>query len=304
MVLPTRTGRCPCALYVVVLVLALMTGARTALSDTGTLIHPVSDSPGAPAPPPSEPVASAPSKPDDSKGVWLPAEDYDDRFSDNDGRRYSGRTYTSADFQRLLIVPEVGDSVFVLNLARRTLALLTRKAIQRQGDGVLLAGVPVSVGSFAVDGDEIAFHHGTIDAKIGPQAPLVGEVPLDTVLDRKPDYVAAMTVYTPNDSVVTALAKVGTPVELKIFFGTWCSVCKARLPGLLRTLEDASNPNLQLDLVAVTAEYKAPRDLLTKYNVHITPTVIIFRDGKEIGRLNKKPHPTLEADLARALAGM
>lgn len=52
------------------------------------------------------------------------------------------------------------------------------------------------------------------------------------------------------------------------------------------------------------ASATTPRDLLTRYNVHITPTVIILRNGKEIARPNKKPHPTLEAELARVLAGL
>jgi thioredoxin 1 len=86
-------------------------------------------------------------------------------------------------------------------------------------------------------------------------------------------------------------------LSLLEFTAAWCGPCKAMKPAL----------------VALAAEYRAPlteidveHDVVTAqhYDVRATPTIVIVRDGVEVGRVvGVRSRAFLAGMLDRALAG-
>lgn len=66
-------------------------------------------------------------------------------------------------------------------------------------------------------------------------------------------------------------------VKIKKFYADWCAPCKAVTPALRQAAEE-----LGIDIEEVNIE--TSRELAMDYNVRSIPTVVMLRNGKEIGR--------------------
>lgn len=69
-------------------------------------------------------------------------------------------------------------------------------------------------------------------------------------------------------------------ITLIDFFATWCEPCRMLAP----ILEEVSNIKKEVEFCKINVEKNV--NLATKYNVEFVPTMIIFKNGKEIGRIN------------------
>ena len=74
------------------------------------------------------------------------------------------------------------------------------------------------------------------DVRMRPTPPLLGFQTLAGLLDHSPGYKTGMSQYEPSSAILSKLADLDG-VEVKVFFGTWCHVCKNFLPNLLKVHE-------------------------------------------------------------------
>lgn len=82
------------------------------------------------------------------------------------------------------------------------------------------------------------------------------------------------------------------------FWANWCGPCRALAPTLER-LASAFDGRAKIAKVEVDDH----PELAQRFCVRSIPTLVFFRDGREVERLvGNLPYPTLEARLAR-LAG-
>jgi thioredoxin len=94
------------------------------------------------------------------------------------------------------------------------------------------------------------------------------------------------------DELDRVLAEEPRPV-LVDFWGTWCAPCRTMRPHLDRIAE-AHKDDTQV--VAVNVD-RFP-DVVERFDVQATPTLMLFRDGKVLRRFTG---PTLPAELNEAL---
>jgi tetratricopeptide (TPR) repeat protein len=96
-------------------------------------------------------------------------------------------------------------------------------------------------------------------------------------------------------------------VSIETYFGTWCGDSRRQIPRLLRVLDDAGFDDKHLSMTGLSdgsMEFKkAPGNPEAKRLVHRTPTIVVVRDGVEIGRIVETPKASLEADLLAILEG-
>ncbi|WP_138433040.1 thioredoxin family protein [Winogradskyella algicola] len=107
--------------------------------------------------------------------------------------------------------------------------------------------------------------------------------------------------YEPNSTIIEAIASELKNYSITLFMGTWCGDSKKEVPRLYKVLEACNYPMDQLTVVAVSREagmYKqSPQHEEEGLNIHRVPTVIFYKDGKEINRIVEHPVKTFEEDI-------
>ncbi|HJQ27512.1 MAG TPA: thioredoxin family protein [Blastocatellia bacterium] len=133
---------------------------------------------------------------------------------------------------------------------------------------------------------------------------LVGDVSEAGIWADVPIWRTLMNKYQPDAQAVTALKKNKPDAAIIIAAGTWCGDSKHYVPQLLRALHEADNRHLHVRLVGIANKFVAPADFVKQRDIKKVPTIIVERDGHEIGRIIETPvTKTMEEDLAAILAG-
>jgi len=86
--------------------------------------------------------------------------------------------------------------------------------------------------------------------------------------------------------------------NMVVFLGTWCSDSHEIIPKLERIIGIIDYPQSQLSMYGTNRAKTTKNDAEKKYNITLVPTIILFRDGKEIGRITETAHKKIETDLA------
>jgi hypothetical protein len=107
--------------------------------------------------------------------------------------------------------------------------------------------------------------------------------------------------YQPTEASLQGLKELLPSLSIEAYFGTWCGDSKRQVPRLLRLLDLAGFDEKRLTLVGLSdrpMEFKqAPGNPERRRRIHRTPTIVVVRDGVEIGRIVETPTTTLEGDL-------
>ena len=108
--------------------------------------------------------------------------------------------------------------------------------------------------------------------------------------------------YQPNQDIINQLSPfLSEAMQIVIIFGTWCGDSKEQVPRFFK-ITDALNISMDMiEMIAVDRKKLAPGVDLSSYNIDKVPTFVIFKDGKEIGRIIETPTTTLESDLLNIL---
>lgn len=86
--------------------------------------------------------------------------------------------------------------------------------------------------------------------------------------------------------------------NLLVVMGTWCPDSHRDIPRLFKILEATGFPDAQLSLLAVNRNYQAPGGEEGAFNIRRVPTVIVQKNGREVGRIVEHPATGyLERDL-------
>lgn len=79
-------------------------------------------------------------------------------------------------------------------------------------------------------------------------------------------------------STFSDLINTGKPV-LVDFFATWCGPCKMLTPVLSEVKSEMGD-----DISIIKIDVDKNKPLATQYNVRSVPTMILFKDGKQLWR--------------------
>jgi len=107
--------------------------------------------------------------------------------------------------------------------------------------------------------------------------------------------------YQPNQSVITEISTELKTYTIKLFMGTWCGDSKKEVPRFYKVLEACDYPMEQLTVVAVSRKpnmYKqSPQHEEAGLNIHRVPTIIFYKDNKEVNRIVEHPIKSFEEDI-------
>jgi len=74
-------------------------------------------------------------------------------------------------------------------------------------------------------------------------------------------------------------------VQLVIFLGTWCEDSQVIIPKLFPFFDAAGFSNDRVTLIGVDRNKKSISHITDAFNVINVPTIIVMKDGKELGRV-------------------
>ena len=110
--------------------------------------------------------------------------------------------------------------------------------------------------------------------------------------------------YQPKEKIVKKIQKELDGIDIKAFFGTWCHDSHRELPRFFKTMELAGfDFQYHFEMVGLTRGKKTPDNLQKGFNIKHTPTFIVYKDGKEIGRYIEQPRQSIEKDFLKILKG-
>ncbi|UJR86358.1 Hypothetical protein I5071_84520 [Sandaracinus amylolyticus] len=106
-----------------------------------------------------------------------------------------------------------------------------------------------------------------------------------------------------EDDTARALASVPPGAEVDVYLGTWCGDSRREITRLFRALELAPEPRpFTLSFVGVDRAKHAP-ELPADLGLRFVPTIVVRRDGVEVGRIVESAPRGIERELLDLLTG-
>ena len=107
--------------------------------------------------------------------------------------------------------------------------------------------------------------------------------------------------YETNSELINTISSELKNYDITLFMGTWCGDSKQEVPKLYKVLEACNYPMKQLTVVALSRKatmYKqSPQHEEASLNIHRVPTIIFYKEGKEVNRIVEHPIKTFEEDI-------
>ena len=107
--------------------------------------------------------------------------------------------------------------------------------------------------------------------------------------------------YKPDAETIKALEQVNSNnLTFKVYLGTWCEDSQIHVPAFLVV---AAMLNYKYELIGVNREKECPFEKKNCKNWDITklPTIVVFQDQTEKGRIIETPEISVEKDLLKIL---
>ena len=98
-------------------------------------------------------------------------------------------------------------------------------------------------------------------------------------------YAENLKGYTPNAAALEGLKKNKDSIQLLTFMGTWCEDSHSIIPKFFALTDAAGFSQDRITLIGVDREKKTLSHLSEALNVTLVPTIMVMKNGKEIGRV-------------------
>jgi dienelactone hydrolase len=142
---------------------------------------------------------------------------------------------------------------------------------------------------------------------------VLGDVTRDEIVSNLAGWDAEYFTYQPDATILGDLAGRLQGVEIVLVLGTWCSDSHREVPRLWKVLDSIGSSSDAMKTFAVERAKAAPETALPQelidwsmnlrawYGTERVETIIIYRNGAELGRIVEAPATSIEADLLAIL---
>ena len=118
-----------------------------------------------------------------------------------------------------------------------------------------------------------------------------------------PAWAEVRATTTVDTTAAAALAQVAPGAEVIVVLGTWCGDSKREVPRLWRALEVAGTVPFAVTYLGVDRAKEAPNGVVDGLDARYVPTIIVRRDGAEVGRIIEGATDGVEVALLALLRG-
>lgn len=109
---------------------------------------------------------------------------------------------------------------------------------------------------------------------------------------------SSAVAYNPNDKAIGYLKTHIPYYTMVVFMGTWCGDSHYLIPRLEKVLQSINYPSSKLTMYGVDRAKTTKSGEEKKYDITLVPTIILFKNGKEVGRITESVKKSIEEDLA------
>lgn len=129
---------------------------------------------------------------------------------------------------------------------------------------------------------------------------LVGPLQRSDIQQRLPTWTSDAEL---DVEAVQGLATVAPGAEVTVFFGTWCGDSRREVPRLWRTFDAVGELPFSVALFGLDTTKTAPGFDRSANDLQYVPTIVVKRDGREVGRIVESTHGPIERALWLLLQG-
>ena len=98
-------------------------------------------------------------------------------------------------------------------------------------------------------------------------------------------YPANQVSYKTDTAVINAMANAKDKVQYVIFGGTWCEDTQFILPKFFKLQEQSGIAENNISFYGVDRSKKTIGNIAAAFKITNVPTIIVMKDGKEVGRV-------------------
>ncbi len=116
-----------------------------------------------------------------------------------------------------------------------------------------------------------------------------------------PVFEPGFKAYEPNKEAIATLKSERKHLSFKCVMGFWCEDSQVYTPYFFKIMDEANIDEDDYKVFAVNEEKQAAFEGFNALNISYVPTIIMYYDKREIGRVVELPEKSLEEDLAKKL---
>lgn len=91
--------------------------------------------------------------------------------------------------------------------------------------------------------------------------------------------------YQPDSSIITSINNIQKDYSFIVFGGTWCDDTQFILPRFFKLMDIVQIPETFITLFGVDRNKKTIGNIATAFAITNVPTIIVLKNGKEVGRV-------------------
>jgi thiol-disulfide isomerase/thioredoxin len=206
-----------------------------------------------------------------------------------------------------LVVSKLVEAPMLIQARSAEVATVDLMKVDRQADGslqLLAEATLESLGKFTIAGEGITFGVDGKTAELRNKPWLLGEQDLAGMRAYSREYRDGAEAYETSQPVLRQLQAESRPVEIKVFFGTWCPSCQQMLPRVLRVAEELEGSRVRLSFYGLPRGPGFSADPeVKKLDIDSVPTGVVFVDGREVGRISGSGWKIPELAIKNAIQG-
>lgn len=120
-------------------------------------------------------------------------------------------------------------------------------------------------------------------------------------------YQKEYAAYSPGASTSDSLKPLVRQYRFELFFGSWCGDSRRHVPRIMKLLHELGVKHSAITIIAVgnrdTLYKQSPTHEESGKFIYRVPTLNIYKNGKEAGRITETPVKSWEQDLLDILLG-
>ncbi|REL25962.1 hypothetical protein DXX93_04885 [Thalassotalea euphylliae] len=141
---------------------------------------------------------------------------------------------------------------------------------------------------------QVGSGHGS-ESSGNPSPYAVGDLTQSELFDKHPYFAKGYDAFQLSQAQVAQVKSLSSDISLDVYFGAWCHDSQREVPRLLKAM--SANANVAVALIALDIRKQEPQGRAASHGVKYTPTIIVKRNGKELGRIIERPKADLISDI-------